>query len=153
VVAAGNRHDMRKIADTLEPFDQSLRDIYVSQTSQKAGDIEKWMDEETWLNQSLAIDLGFATGTLSKDQVVEDKDATSKAKAFNAARQMEAILTQKAGMTRKQARALIQELASGKPCAAADPGDTPDAVAPPQPEAEDHDVMMAAAALLFTLQS
>ncbi len=122
VYGVGNRHDFRDLADYLEPFDASLRDIYVGRTAQKAADIETWMDEETFLNSSRAIELGFATGTISKTDLTEDVETSNQARALNAARKVENLLTRKGGMTRTEARALLKELKSGKPGAAANLG-------------------------------
>jgi ATP-dependent Clp protease protease subunit len=35
VLAIGNRHDMREVADFLEPFDRALADVYVARSGQK----------------------------------------------------------------------------------------------------------------------
>lgn len=153
VYGVGNRHDFRDLADYLEPFDASLRDIYVGRTAQKADDVETWMDEETFLNSSRAIELGFATGTISKTDLTEDVETSNQARALNAARKVENLLTRKGGMTRTEARALLKELKSGKPGAAANLGDKPGAVPPTQPEADDTEALIAAHALLMTLQS
>ncbi|WP_084539613.1 head maturation protease, ClpP-related [Azorhizobium doebereinerae] len=153
VMAMGNRHDLRDVADYLEPFDASLRDIYVARSSQSASDIEKWMDEETFLNASRSIELGFATGGLSKDDVTEDKATTEQARTANAARQMEAVLTKKGGMTRSSARALMKDLVNGKPGAAAGHGGMPGAATPSQPGAGDTEALLAAASLLMTLKN
>jgi hypothetical protein len=68
------------------------------------------MDAETFMNGNQAIDRGFATGLLPADEVVEDKAAGQRAKAMHAARKIEITLTQKGGLTRSQARALMKDL-------------------------------------------
>lgn len=153
VFAIGNRHELREVADYLEPFDASLRDIYVSRSGQTASDVEQWMDKETFFDAATSIDLGFATGKLTKSDITEDKEATEQARAQNAARKVENVLTKKGGMTRSSARSLMKDLVSGKPGAAADQGGKPGAVSPSQPGAEDTTTLLAAAALLMTIRN
>lgn len=123
-IAIGNRHDFVEVAAYLEQFDQSLFDIYAARTGQSKEDIERWMDAETFFSASEAIKNGFADEMLDPDDVIEDKDEAEKAKAHNAIRRVESMLTQKAGMSRSAARALIQEMKGGRQDAAAnqDPG-------------------------------
>src|SRR5690606_18583381 len=49
VLAAGNRHDLREYADTLEPFDRAMADIYAARTGEDAEAMAKLMDAETWI--------------------------------------------------------------------------------------------------------
>jgi ATP-dependent Clp protease protease subunit len=80
VIAIGNRHDMAETAQWLEPFDQAMRDVYAARTGQKAEEVGKWMDAETYMSGSVAIDRGFADALLPSDQVKQD----DKAKATTA---------------------------------------------------------------------
>src|SRR5690606_15957176 len=41
VCACGNRHDMRDIADTLEPFDRAMADIYAARTGEELEAMQK----------------------------------------------------------------------------------------------------------------
>ena len=124
VMAVGNRHDMIEIAEWLEPFDHAVRDIYVARTEQSKEDVEKWMDDETFMGSSLAIERGFADKLLDAKEIAEDEKATAQAQAFNAVRRAESVLTRKGGLSRTAARALITEI-KGKPGAA--PNATQDA--------------------------
>jgi ATP-dependent Clp protease protease subunit len=153
VVAIGNRHDMVEVANYLGPFDAALADIYARKSGQKVADVAKWMDDETYLNGTLAIERKFATGLLPADQVVEDKAQSERMKAHLAVRKIEANLTHKGGMTRSQARALINQMRDGKPGAAVDPsGPKPGAGATAKQDAGDP-LITGIAALITKLKS
>lgn len=116
VLAVGNRHDMAQTAAWLEPFDAAMRDVYVQRTGQKAEDVSKWMDSETFLSGSQAIELGFADVLLAADQVkVEDK-AKAADRQVNELRALELSLVA-AGHSRSDARARINKI-KGTPGAA-----------------------------------
>lgn len=117
VMAAGNRHELREVADYLEPFDAAMVDLYVKASGQSAGEIAKMLDAETWLNGAKAIDLGFATALL-KDPVAEDPAASKAAADANALRQAEVALCK--NMSRTDARALLNKI-KGTPGAAHEP--------------------------------
>jgi ATP-dependent Clp protease protease subunit len=116
VLAIGNRHDMRETAEFLEPFDQAMTDLYAQRSGQKADDIAKWMDAETYMSGSQAISRGFADALLPADTVTVDEDAKAADQAVNELRAIELSLVH-AGMTRKEARARIKKI-SGTPGAA-----------------------------------
>lgn len=135
VWAAGNRNELRDVADWLEPFDAAMVDVYVARTGAKAKDVAGWMDGETWLNSSTAISRGFATGLVDRAEIVEDAQASARAQDVNATRKAEMALCR--SMSRSEARSLIAKM-KGKPGAAPTPGtpgaaghdDTPGAVEP-----------------------
>lgn len=108
VLAIGNRHDLRDMADTLEPFDKAMADIYAARTGGDIKAMSKLMDAETWIGGSDAIDKGFADELLASDQVEKDG---SKAKA-HAARRMEAAL-RASGMPKSEAMRLMSEFKAG----------------------------------------
>lgn len=107
-IAIGNRHDLREVADTLEPFDAAMVDIYQARTGEDAKAIAKAMDAETWIGGSSAVDRGFADELLASDQV---EHGAAKASAA-AVRRIEAAL-RAAGMPRSEAMRLISEFKSG----------------------------------------
>lgn len=117
VLASGNRHDMAETAAFLEPFDKAMADVYASRTGEKFETVTGWMNAEKWIGGNDAVTLGFADELLSADQISEDAAARDNAKALHAVRQAE--LTLCASMSRKDARALINEIKSGTPGAAA----------------------------------
>ncbi|MGO3056975.1 MAG: head maturation protease, ClpP-related [Halomonas sp.] len=122
VMAAGNRNDLREIADWLEPFDQTIADIYQARTDIEIERIKREMDEETWIGGGEAVDVGWADAMLPSDTVQESANAQTSAKL--AARKMDVAMA-KAGVPRSERRALMQSFKSDMP-GAVDPG-TPSA--------------------------
>ncbi|WP_314407361.1 head maturation protease, ClpP-related [Pseudomonas kuykendallii] len=114
-MAVGNRHDMREFADTLEPFDEAMADIYAERTGGDLGGMQKLMDAETWINGSAAVEQGFADALLSSDSVKESAKARNESQI--AAHKLDVILA-KQGMPRSERRALLQQIKSGTPSAA-----------------------------------
>ncbi len=110
VIAAGNRNDLREIADWLEPFDAAMADIYVARTGADAKAIGKLMDAESWIGGSAAVEQGFADELLPSDQVGQG-NASAKAQA-HAARRLEAAL-RASGLPKSEAMRLISEFKSG----------------------------------------
>ncbi|MBP2495390.1 ATP-dependent Clp protease protease subunit [Methylobacterium sp. PvP062] len=104
VMALGNRHDLRDAADTLEPFDAALSDIYATRTGLSADEIAAMMDKETWMNGSDAVAKGFADGLLASDAVKEEKGGRASALS-----RIDRLLA-KAEVPRTERRALIKEL-------------------------------------------
>lgn len=143
VLAMGNRHDMRETADFLEPFDAAMVDVYAARSGQKAEDIAKWMDAETFMSGSQAIERGFADALLSADTLTTDEKAKASDRQINELRAMELQLVS-AGLTRTQARDRISKI-KGTPGAAPDDDATPGA--------GDHDLSASLAGLLQTLRS
>lgn len=121
VMAIGNRHDLRDIADTLEPFDTAMADIYAAHTGKDAKAMAKLMDAETWIGGSAAIEQGFADELLPSDQVASDGE---KAKA-SAVRRIEAAM-RASGMPKNEAVRLISDFKSSLRAGGAegDPGAT-----------------------------
>lgn len=125
VVAVGNRHDMRETADWLEPFDQAMVDLYAHRTGQDAKTVAKWMDAETFMSGSQAIERGFADALLAADQVATNDATKAQDRDVNQIRAMELTLLA-AGHSRTEARARINKI-KGTPGAALDTAATPDA--------------------------
>lgn len=130
VMAVGNRHDLRDIADTLEPFDFAMADIYTARTGLDPKAVQKKMDAETWVNGSAAVDEGWADSLLPSDAVRENKAA----KAERAAPYLLDMALAKAGMPRSERRSLLQEYKSGMSRAAGNV-DTPRATDESTPSA------------------
>ena len=114
-VAVGNRHDMRKAADTLEPFDTAMADIYAARTGGDAKKIAKMMDDETWLSASQAVDQGFADAVIDDDKT--DTGTTARAD-LRARHQIDTMLARQ-GMPRSERRRLMRDLTGGTQDAAA----------------------------------
>lgn len=128
VMAVGNRHDMAETAAWLAPFDSAMADVYAARTGQDAKACAGWMDAETFMSGSQAIERGFADKTLAADQIKTDEAAKAADRAHNDLRAMELKLVS-AGMTRTEARAKIAKI-KGTPGAALDPVGTPGAADP-----------------------
>lgn len=117
VVAIGNRHDLRDTAETMEPFDAAMADIYAARTGGEVKAMTKLMDAETWIGGSSAVDQGFADELLPSDQVGSDK-ASARVVAV---RRMEMAL-RASGMPKTEAVRLISEFKTSLR-AGGDPGD------------------------------
>jgi ATP-dependent Clp endopeptidase proteolytic subunit ClpP len=109
---AGDRNEIREVADFLEQIDGSLADIYAVRTGDKVEEMSRLMDVETWMGGSAAIDAGFADSLLASDATKEDASAMTPHQV--AARRLDMILA-KQGMPRTERRSLIQDLKAGMP--------------------------------------
>lgn len=107
VVSIGNRHDLRDVADTLEPFDRAMADIYATRSGADQKAVQKLMDAETWMGGSDAVEQGFADALLDADQVEEG----AQANAGLTVRRIESALRQ-SGLPRSEAMRLISEFKS-----------------------------------------
>lgn len=113
-VAIGNRHDMRESADRLEPFDKAMADVYAARTGMKPEEAAALMDKETWIGATQAVEDGFATGLIERDQITQDTQAQGN-KRYLAL--VEASMA-KAGHSRSVRRDALKSLFSGTPSAA-----------------------------------
>lgn len=131
-LAAGDRHYMREVSDFLEPFDMAMAGIYEDRTGLKQDELISMMDRETWIGGQGSIDQGFADVFLGSDPVSARASADRAVAAT--VRKMDIALA-KAGMTRSERRALINDFKSSTPGAAgggtsgATTTNTPNAVA------------------------
>lgn len=107
VMAVGNRHDFRDVADTMEPFDRAMADIYASRTGVKLEAVQSMMDAETWIGGADAVEQGFADSLLPSDEITKSEEKTSAA----AVRRIEAAL-RSSGMPRSEAMRLISDFKS-----------------------------------------
>lgn len=123
VMAAGDRHAMRELADWLEPFDAAAVDIYAARSGIEGKKLAQMLDRETWIGGAAAIDQGFADEFLEADQI-ETGARQEGGKSLRAERKFE-ILAQKAGLSRSEGREILAGLKAGKRDAAQD--GTPDA--------------------------
>ena len=112
VMAMGNRHDLKEVADWLEPFDQAMADLYAARTGMSVKEAAKLMDKETWIGGAEAVDLGFADNFVPADQVSEDAAARAANKDVLAVRGVDALLARQ-GVSRNERRSLIASLKIG----------------------------------------
>ncbi|WP_183027661.1 head maturation protease, ClpP-related [Variovorax sp. UMC13] len=115
VMAVGNRHDLRDVAKTLEPFDAAMAGIYSARAGIDDKAAAKLMDAETWIGGAQAVDDGFADLLLAADAIGEDG---GPGRGANAAHRLDVLLA-KQGLPRSERRKLIQEI-KGTPGAALD---------------------------------
>ncbi len=109
LMAAGNRHDLRDIADQLEPFDAAMADVYAARTGDDPKAMSKLMDRETWIGGSAAVDQRFADSLLESEAVKKDSGTGGTAAAV---RRMESAL-RASGMSKADAMRLISDFKSG----------------------------------------
>jgi ATP-dependent Clp protease protease subunit len=109
VVAIGDRNDMAETAAFLKPFDDAIADVYATRSGTSKAKIGGMMDAETYLSGSQAIELGFADGLLSADQMKEDEAAAANARSVNILRATDYQL-QRAGLSKAAARKRINEI-------------------------------------------
>jgi ATP-dependent protease ClpP protease subunit len=141
VLAVGNRHDMREVADFLEPFDRALADVYVARTGQELAAVQAAMDAETWLNGNQAVELGYADALLAADEIANDDQVPADDEAVKALRRAELALCN--DMPRSAARDLLNKI-KGKPDAAPEPA---------KPDAGEPELTGALAGLLASLRA
>lgn len=142
VMAIGNRHDMREVADFLEPFDRALADVYVSRTGSELAAVQTAMDKETWFNGSEAVELGYADALLPADEIaLNDEEPAAEEDSVKALRRAELSLC--ADMPRSAARDLLNKI-RGKPDAASEPA---------KPDAGDPELAASVASLLATIRA
>jgi ATP-dependent protease ClpP protease subunit len=115
LMAAGNRHDLREVADQLEPFDAAMADVYSARTGDDAKAMAKLMDRETWIGGSAAVDQRFADSLLDSESVTKGEEKGGQA----AVRRLESAL-RASGMSKAEAMRLISDFKSG----AGDPAGT-----------------------------
>ncbi len=105
----GNRHELRSIADQLEEFDTSMRDVYIDTSGSPEKDIEEMMDREAYLSGRSSVDKSFMTGYLSADEITTE--ATPEDTQTNALKALDVALS-KSGMPRSERRKLLADLKS-----------------------------------------
>lgn len=76
-VAFGNSDDMQKAIEMLDEVKESIINAYELKTGLSRAKISRLMDDETWMNAKLAIELGFADGMIGNSE--------AKAYAYSAA--------------------------------------------------------------------
>lgn len=121
--AVGNRHDFREVAETIEPFDLAMSDIYAIRSGLDKNLIISMMDKETYIVGNDAVEQGFADSLLPADIVTKQKESDPN----SSIKKLDALLA-KAQLPRTERRKFIQELktsmsgaaSESTPCAASD---------------------------------
>ena len=128
VYAMGNRHDFAELAQSLEPFDTAMADIYAARSGLDMAAVQKLMDAESYIGGSDAVAKGLADSLLSAD-AVSDGDESPAA----ALRKLDALLA-KTNTPRSERRKLIKALTGNTPGAVTDPDGKPGAAEDIKPE-------------------
>lgn len=81
--AEGNRDAMSQASQMLDSTDQMLVDVYKAKTGLSKPTLYQMLKDETWLNATDAIKLGFADGKMFDDDDPEETDAVANP-AYNA---------------------------------------------------------------------
>ncbi|ECE6303397.1 Clp protease ClpP [Salmonella enterica subsp. salamae] len=126
--AMGNRHDFAELAQSLEPFDTAMADIYAARSGLDIAAVQKLMDAESYIGGSDAVAKGLADSLLSAD-AVSDGDESPAA----ALRKLDALLA-KTNTPRSERRKLIKALTGNMPGAVTDPDGKPGATEEIKPE-------------------
>lgn len=126
--AMGNRHDFAELAQSLEPFDTAMADIYAARSGLDIAAVQKLMDAESYIGGSDAVAKGLADSLLSAD-AVSDGDESPAA----ALRKLDALLA-KTNTPRSERRKLIKALTGNTPGAVTDPDGKPGAAEDIKPE-------------------
>ncbi|KKJ75439.1 hypothetical protein WH95_18535 [Kiloniella litopenaei] len=114
-VFVGNRHDLRGAADTLEPFDTAMAELYAKRSGESVEVTSEWMDNETYFNGKEAVEAGLATSLLESDQIEQDETQALDAKAIRASIKLDnALRAHKPDMTRSERRALLGDVKGSK---------------------------------------
>lgn len=117
VVAGGDRHALREVAQWLEPFDQAAVDVYAARTGLEEKSLAAMLDRETWIAGTSAVDQGFADSLLDTDELDTSAQNSAAGRNVVAQHKIDALLA-KAGAPRSERRELIAALKGGMPGAA-----------------------------------
>lgn len=111
VIAMGDRHQLRDVADWLAPFDSMAVDIYAARTGMEPKELGKMLDRETWIGGSDAVEQGFADSLLPSDEVAT-KEQNANRREVAAMHKFDALLA-RAGVSRSERRELLHALKGG----------------------------------------
>jgi len=128
VVAVGNRHDLARAAQDMEPFDRAMQDIYSARSGLDAVTVSEMMDSETYIGGNEAVDKGFADRLLSADEISDGDESPAAA-----LRKLDALLA-KANTPRSERRKLLKSLSASMPGATGNHQGKPSATDAPKPE-------------------
>lgn len=80
-MAIGDAEEMRKTADSLDVFEESILSIYMSRTNLSKDELQAMLSDETWLSAEQAIEYGFADELSEPIQAAASLDLSKFAKA------------------------------------------------------------------------
>lgn len=117
VVAAGDRHAFRDVADWLEPFDYAAAELYQARSGMELADVQQMLDKETWLPGSKSVENGFADGLLGAEEVTSTASNAAPMTPQAAQRKIDIALA-RSDFTRTQRRELYAAAKGGMSSAA-----------------------------------
>jgi len=91
VMAAGDANQLRKEAENLEKITEASKEAYLSVINIAKDELDKLMDEETWILPGEAIDMGFATAIVG-EQTSSKAAASARKTLFNMVKDLRAAL-------------------------------------------------------------
>lgn len=103
-VVIGNRHDLRHVADTLEPFDQAIASTYADRAEFDEARAIELMDAETWIAGAQAVEMGLADAFMPHDKVTETDETKEEANARKIERALAETYPE---MSRRERRSLM----------------------------------------------
>lgn len=118
VLAAGDRHAFRDVADWLEPFDQAAVSIYAARTGISDAKLGAMLDKETWIGGDAAIEQGFADALLASDDIDSTANNSADLSPRAAQKKLDLVLASGSRMTKSERRELFAALNGGKSGAA-----------------------------------
>lgn len=128
VYTMGNRHDLVRAAQDMEPFDRAMQDIYSARSGLDASSVSEMMDNETYIGGNDAVEKGFADRLLSADEISDGDESPAAA-----LRKLDALLA-KANTPRSERRKLLKSLSASTPGATDNHQGKPSATDNPNPE-------------------
>lgn len=81
--ASGNAEELRKAADDLETISKTAAEAYRARISLSDEELEKLLDEETWITPADAVAWGFATGVLD-DEAAKGVNQSARGTVYQA---------------------------------------------------------------------
>ncbi len=113
VLAAGDQHTFRDVADWLAPFDKAAVDIYGARTGIAKADLSAMLDKETWIGGEDAVAQGFADSLLASDEISSSASNVVSLTPLAAKKKMDIFLSRER-VSNSERRKLYAALKGGK---------------------------------------
>ena len=97
-IAAGDHNDIAKAIEMLESVKDSIINAYQTKTGMSRGKLSRLMEDETWMDATKAVELGFADSVIEREQMntaepgVADGDERDSDKSMDLAELKPAML-------------------------------------------------------------
>ena len=97
-IAAGDHNDMTKAIEMLESVKDSIINAYQTKTGMSRSKLSRLMEDETWMDATKAVELGFADSVIEREQMnmadpeEGDSDEKESSKASDVVRSMPSML-------------------------------------------------------------